>query len=170
MGLLPTVAYLRFWHTGFWGLIDRIAADIASPTQRATELVEQISGSWGIGKKLASFFVSSICTPSLYPEFAVLFPDFDGNQTLVIDTHVRRSVGKLSHNRAVTLEQQERWLLKTARGFRLTDFHPKVPSYSPRLIQQALYSYSSRSNRVARGDPCASRRCDRCVKIVCPFS
>jgi hypothetical protein len=43
--------------------------------------------------------------------------------------------------------------------------------WSPRLLQQALYAYRSKSNRAVRGDPCAgSGTCSSCVRVVCPFA
>ena len=51
------------------------------------------------------------------------------------------------------------------------EFDPSLPSYSPRLVQQALYTFYSKSNRRAQGSDCAVDKpgCEGGVPGLCPF-
>lgn len=55
----------------------------------------------------------------------------------------------------------------------LRELRPDLPKYSPRLVQEALYAFCSKSNRLASGDPCGTsqrdRPCEACAPSLCPF-
>ena len=118
-------------------------------------------------------FVSAVSTPALAPGLTPWFPDVDGNELVVVDTNVARAADTLRPpGAAKTYEARQRWVREQAEHIDLRHFHPDVPSYSPRLVQQALYAFCSRSNRGARGDECvnAEAPCGRCTPALCPFA
>ncbi|MBF0154953.1 MAG: hypothetical protein HQL64_14520 [Magnetococcales bacterium] len=173
MGKLPTSAWLRIWQEG--GL-KRILAEVnqetTSPTQRAMLLVEHFRKVHRVGRKLATMFVSALSTPVLYPGLTPWFPWIDGNELVVIDTNVARAIDLLRPTSAPkSYSSRENWLCFQAARLDLSDFHPGLPNYSPRLVQQALYAFCSKSNRVARQDACARTplACDCCARRLCPF-
>jgi len=71
-----------------------------------------------------------------------------------------------------TYDARERWVREQAAQLDLREFRPDLPSYSPRLVQQALYAFCSKSNRIAGGDACAGRGtpCANCAPTICPFA
>lgn len=71
-----------------------------------------------------------------------------------------------------TYESRERWLREQAAELDLREFGPELPTYSPRLVQEAIYAFCSRSNRLARGDTCAAcpSPCETCAAVICPFA
>jgi hypothetical protein len=73
---------------------------------------------------------------------------------------------------AKTYDARERWVREQAAQLDLREFRRDLPSYSPRLVQQALYAFCSKSNRLARGDACATRDtgCAACAPSICPFA
>lgn len=174
MGKLPTSALLRLWHEdGLPTLLSTVRRMSRSPAERASLLVERFAAVHRVGRKLATMFVSALSTPCLAPGLTPWFPEIDGNELVVIDTNVARAIDALRAPRASrTYDARERWLRAQSAKIDLRAFHPELPAYSPRLVQEALYTFCSRSNRIARGDDCAHRRthCARCVPRLCPFA
>jgi hypothetical protein len=174
MGKLPTSAWLRLWKTGgMREVLADVCRDEASPTRRAALLVERFARVHRVGRKLATMFVSALSTPVLAPGLTPWFPDIDGNDLVVIDTNVARAVDALREPGAArTYDARERWLRARAAELDLRAFRQDLPSYSPRLVQQALYAFCSRSNRLAQADPCSigAVPCAACIPALCPFA
>jgi len=174
MGKLPTSAWLRLWRDGgVHQLLADVCREEASPTKRAALLVERFARVHRVGRKLATMFVSALSTPALAPGLTPWFPDIDGNDLVVVDTNVARAVDALREPGAPrTYDARERWVREQAALLDLREFRPDLPSYSPRLVQQALYAFCSKSNRTARGDACAQRAapCAGCAPTLCPFA
>jgi hypothetical protein len=174
MGKLPTSAWLLLWKDGgVRNVLAGVCQEEASPTRRAAILVDRFARVHRVGRKLATLIVSALSTPALAPGLTPWFPGVDGNELVVVDTNVARAVDTLRRPGASkTYDARETWLHDQAAQIDLREFHPDVPSYSPRLVQQALYAFCSRSNRVARGDPCAARSttCTACAPSLCPFA
>jgi hypothetical protein len=173
MGKLPTSAWLRLWRGGG---IRKVLADVcsaeASPTRRATLLVARLASVHRVGRKLATMFASALSTPVLAPGLTPWFPDVDGNDLVVIDTNVARAVDALREPGAPrTYDVREQWVRAQAALLDLRAFRADLPRYSPRFVQEALYAFGSKSNRVAQGDPCArgTGPCATCVPRLCPF-
>lgn len=170
MGMLPTSAWLHIGPDGLRGWFDEACAATPSPTQRAAHLVERLSGIRRIGPKLASMYVSALSVAALSPGFAPWSPEIDGSRLVVLDANVVRVIDRLRHGRTPrTYRDLTAWLTAAADRIDLRRLHPDLPAHSPRLVQQALYVFRSRSNRVAQGDPCATQRCAACPSRACPF-
>lgn len=174
MGKLPTSAWLRLWKDGgVREVLAEVCRNEASPTKRAALLVERFARVHRVGRKLATMFVSALSTPALAPGLTPWFPDIDGNDLVVVDTNVARAVDALREpGAAKTYDARERWVRAQAAQLDLREFRPDLPSYSPRLVQQALYAFCSKSNRVARGDACSGHAapCAGCAPALCPFA
>jgi hypothetical protein len=174
MGKIPTSAWLRLWKDGGVRkvLVD-VCRDDASPTRRAALLVGRLARVHRVGRKLATMFVSALSTPALAPGLTPWCPDVDGNELVVVDTNVARAVDGLREPGAPkTYDARAQYVREQAAQIDLCEFRPDLPSYSPRLVQQALYAFCSKSNRVARGDACARRAtpCAGCAPTLCPFA
>jgi len=174
MGKLPTSAWLRLWKDGgMREVLADVCREEASPTRRAAVLVERFARVHRVGRKLATMFVSALSTPTLAPGLTPWFPEVDGNELVVVDTNVARAVDALRKQHSPkTYDARARWVQNAAARIDLRDFRPDVPSYSPRVVQQALYAFCSKSNRQARRDPCAQDRsgCAWCAPVICPFA
>jgi hypothetical protein len=173
MGKLPTSAWLGIWKDGGLSrLLAEISRDEASPTLRAALLVERFARVHRVGRKLSTMFVSALSTPALAPGLTPWFPAVDGNDLVVVDTNVARAVNELRKPGAPkTYDARELWVREQAALVDLRVFRADLPRYSPRLLQQALYAFCSKSNRIARGDACAERAtpCRGCAPALCPF-
>jgi len=174
MGKLPTSALLHCWSDGCkLTILEAIIDNNTSPSRRAEDLVVSIAKVYRVGEKLATMFVGALSTPALYPGLAPWYPQVDGNELVVIDTNVAQAVDLLRpHGEARTYQARATWLRAWAREIDLRDYRAGLPRYSPRLLQQALYSFCSKSNRIAAGDPCAAEpgACHACAPYLCPFA
>jgi hypothetical protein len=171
MGKLPTSAWLHAWRDGG---ISRVLAEVlsaeADAQRRADLLVERFAKIYRVGVKLATMYVSALSTPSLAPGLTPWFPTMDGSALVVVDTNVARAVDLLGgRRRAKTYDSYVEWVRAHAALIDLSCFGANVRSYSPRLVQQALYAFCSKSNRIARGDHC-SRGGECPAPRVCPFA
>lgn len=174
MGKLPTSAWLRLWgDAGVRELLRRVCQEESTPTKRAAILVERFSAVHRVGRKLATLFVSALSTPSLAPGLTPWFPEIDGNELVVVDTNVACAIDALRTPRSdKSYDARARWLRERAARIDLRGFQEDLPAYSPRLVQEALYAFCSKSNRVAGGDRCAalSVPCTTCTLTLCPFA
>jgi hypothetical protein len=173
MGKVPTSAWLHLWKNG--RLQRELAAVLAAdpdPAARAELLVERFATVYRVGRKLATMFVSALSTPSLYPGLTPWFPQIDGSALVVVDTHVAHMVDLLRRSAAETsYESRVTWIRERAARINLQAFHRHLPSYGARLVQQAIYVFRSKSNRVARGDQCQKTGpCSDCPGRGCPFA
>ena len=175
MGKLPTSAWLRLWKNGgVTAVLAEVCSEEPSPANRATLLVDRFARVHRVGRKLATMFVSALSTPALAPGLTPWFPEVDGNELVVIDTNVARAVDALREAGAPrTYEARATWLREQAANIDLREFRSELPRYSPRLVQEALYAFCSKSNRLASGDPCATKQrdrpCEACAPSLCPF-
>jgi hypothetical protein len=173
MGKLPTSAWLHLVELqNFNSLVDSAVSASADPASRADLLVAKLSQVHRVGRKLATMFVSALSTPALAPGLTPWFPRIDGNALTVVDTNVARAVAAL-RSRSDSRRSYDAisfWIRREARRVDLRLLRRTLPAYSPRLVQQALYAFCSRSNRLARRDDCAVTPCRRCVTRLCPFA
>jgi len=174
MGKLPTSAWLRLWKDGGVGrILSEVCREEASPTRRAVLVVERFARVHRVGRKLATMFVSALSTPALAPGLTPWSPAIDGNELVVVDANVARAVDALRDPETPkTYFARDRWVREQAARLDLREFRPDLPRYSPRLVQEALYAFCSKSNRVAHGDGCAQRSCmcKGCAPTLCPFA
>lgn len=173
MGKLPTSAWLRLWNPGgLTSVLAEVCNEDSSPTRRAHLLVERFGQVHRVGRKLATMVVSALATPALAPGLTPWFPEVDGNDLVVVDTNVARAIDTLrGPGGAKTYNAREQWVREQAAQIDLRKYRADLPGYSPRLVQEALYTFCSKSNREARRDVCAERAspCDRCIPTICPF-
>jgi hypothetical protein len=174
MGKLPTSAWLHlFKDRDLAHILNEIVLSSQDPKTRATFLVKELSQVFRVGKKLATMYVSALATPALAPGLTPWSPRIDGDYLVVVDTNVTRGIAALrgSSGGAATYDAAANWIRVQSKRISLRDFHAELPTYSPRVVQQALYTFCSKSNRVSRNDPCSTRLtpCAQCVPMLCPF-
>jgi hypothetical protein len=175
MGKLPTSAWLHVWkHGGPGRLLEEVFEATSSPQTRGTLLVERFSRVYRVGRKLATMFVSALSTPALAPGLSPWFPEVDGNELVVVDTNVTHAIDALcGHPGPRSYGAQEKWIRDLAAQVDLRKLSSAgVPDYSPRLVQQALYAFFSKSNRATYRESCAKARrsCRGCLPTLCPVS
>ena len=169
MGKLPSSAWLTLGKAGVSGAVERACQDELSPPKRADQLVAELSRIHRIGRKLASLYVSALSTPEL-GVVAPWRPRIDGSRLVVVDGNVAAAVAIWRGPRARrTYDATATWISKVADTMERRRNPALSPRLSPRFVQQAMYVFRSRFNRVAAHDGCATRRCSSCPSRVCPF-
>ena len=159
--------------TGFAALFTAICRQPTTPAQRAAAMVAAVATFYHVGEKLASMFVAALSTPALAPGLTPWFPLLDGNSLLVVDTNVARVIDVLRRRGTNTYAARAAWLRKHAATIDLSTVRSDWPVHSPRLMQQALYWYRSRSNRDAAGLVCGhatTTKLTSCVVRICPYT
>lgn len=173
-GKLPTSAWLHVWrHGGLATLLRDVVRAESDARRRAALLVDYFSRVRCVGRKLATMFVSALSVPVLAPGLTPWFPSIDGNELVVVDTNVTQAVDSLRGTTSPgTYDARAAWVREYAREIDLTAFGSDLPRYSPRIVQQALYAFRSKSNRIARNDDCFQRKrpCTNCAPALCPFA
>ncbi len=173
LGKLPSSAWLLVWREeGIGRLLRAVLQAERNPTARAAMLVDRLSQVHRVGRKLATMFVSALTTPALASGLTPWHPDVNGHELVVIDTNVARAVDTLHSRARRTYDARARWIAAQARAIDLRVYREDLPAYSPRLVQQALYRFCSKSNRVAWGSACATTggACSECAPTLCPFA
>lgn len=169
MGKMSTSAWLHLGPDGFDRWLGDACETTEDPVARAALLVARFSTIYRIGRKLASMFVSAVSVPEL-TGISAWHPSVDGSRVLVIDGNVIRAINTWRPEGTKTYAALSAWLLQVASAIDLSHYDARLPRRCPRLVQQAIYVFGSRSNRLAQRDPCAARRCSTCPSRVCPFS
>ena len=170
MGMIPTSAWLHVGRVGLRQWFDEVCGATPSPTARAALMVERLATIHRIGRKLATMYVSALATPELTPGFAPWHPEIDGSRLVVVDANVGRVIDHLRRGRGPrTYQYMTDWLIAVADRIDLRRLRADLPARSPRLVQQALYVFRSRSNRVEHGLACAAGPCATCPSSACPF-
>lgn len=173
-GKLPTSAWLHLGkNAGLRSVLAEVLEASPDPARRAELLVARLERVHRVGRKLATLFVAAVSTPALAPGLTPWFPAVDGNSLVVVDTHVARAIDVLRPAGAArTYDARTRWLKMQAGRLDLREFRPDVPGHAPRLIQQSLYAFGSKSNRTRAGDECAAQTtpCNSCEVSLCPFT
>jgi hypothetical protein len=176
MGDLGKLAISAVLNHKFYGLFDKnmhIKISINDDaTQRAYMLVTEFKKVFRVGSKLATMFVSALSTPGLFPDYTPWYPIIDGNDLVVIDTNVSKGIRILTNSMLPeTYEAQGKWIRSNAKVINMSIYGYKLPEYSPRLLQQSLYWFISKSNRLRIKDTCSISKgnCQMCVPQLCPF-
>jgi hypothetical protein len=170
LGKLPTSAWLHLGPGGLARWFDEVCAAKRDPHARAAQMIERVAGIYRIGVKLASMFVSALSVPELGISVAAWSPELDGSRVVVVDANVGHAIRWWRRGRGTdTYAARARWFVAVAREINLTRLRAGLPRASPRFVQQAVYLFRSRSNRIAHGDACAASRCSACPSSLCPF-
>lgn len=170
LGKTPTSAWLHLGSGGLVGWFDEICVAARDPHKRASYMVTRVAAIYRIGVKLASMFVTALSVPELSIGVAAWAPELDGSRIVVLDANVGHAIRQWRRGRgADTYAANARWLVSAASRIDLSRLRRDLPAVSPRFVQQAVYLFRSRSNRVAHGDACATKTCDICPSALCPF-
>lgn len=170
LGKLPTSAFRLVWAKGGTAGLLQQALHESDPTLRLEWVVQFFSKVHCVGRKLATLFVSALSTPALAQGLTPWWPALNGNLAVVLDSHATRAVDHLSEGKAgKSYQSRVIWLRRLSEDFDLKRFHGEFPNLSPRLVQQALYCFCSKSNRQVWGKLCALDERGRCPSQLCPI-
>jgi hypothetical protein len=170
LGKLPTSAWLRLGPSGLARWFVEVCGEERNPRRRAARMVEQVATIYRIGVKLASMFVSALSVPELGIGVSAWSPELNGSWIVVVDANVGRAIRSWRRGRGTdSYGANARWFITAAEQLNLAQLCAGLPRTSPRFVQQAVYLFRSRSNRIDHGDTCADVQCVSCPSPLCPF-
>lgn len=147
----------------------------SSPTRRGrAKLLEQhLSLAWRVNQKIASMFLSMLTNPALL-EKPPWIKSIDWSYFIVIDSNIDIFLKSIKYNGGSSYDARRDFIAALARRIKLQLPGGEPVSGNPRIVQQALYLFTSSANRRAlvgdctRLDICTS--CPRALASRCAFS
>ncbi len=171
-GKMPTSTALMLRAQGVSDLPSlraRIWAQTSDPHMRALALERAISGAWRISEKIAAMYLSALTNRDLSGDLAPWADGVDADYFIVIDSNVDLFLKAINYGGPKTYRGRRAFIQALASRIPLNDLHPGVRRNNPRLVQQALYMFMSKSNRRANAADCchdAPASCSRCPRTL----
>jgi hypothetical protein len=144
------------------------------PLARAQALERELSRAWRVNQKISSMFLSMLTNPDLSRGLAPWSRGIDWTYYVVVDSNVDLFLASIEYKGIGTYDARRNFIREVSRGIDLTEFDSALTSYNPRLVQQAMYLFMSRTNRrVAAADclrlaPTACATCPGALRSRCP--
>lgn len=173
-GKVPTSAALSLREQGVGGvaaLRRAIWARTRDPSERAVQLETALSRSWRISEKISAMYLSALTVPGLSSRRPI-WSGLDYNRFVVIDSNTDLFLKSIEYCGA--------WSYGARRAFiaalteRLARAGASVATLGPRIVQQAMYTFMSRANRLATPADCvhegACSRCPSGLRSLCPVA
>jgi hypothetical protein len=148
---------------------------VESPADRAAELEAALCRAWRINQKIASMFLSAVSNPDLSPGLAPWSTGADWTRYVVVDSNVDLFLQSIRYAGGSSYDARRSFICALARAIDLSSFGDGLHAYNPRMVQQAMYVFMSRSNRIAMSRDCsrlgaaACRACPRLLSTRCPL-
>jgi hypothetical protein len=145
------------------------------PLERAMQLESVLSQAWRVSHKIAAMFLSAVTNRALAGDLAPWSDGVDAEYFVVIDSNVDLALAALGYTGPKTYFARREFVTALATHIRLDRMRAGLPSSSPRLVQQALYLFMSKSNRRANsrdchhGGPASCARCPIELSAICPL-
>lgn len=173
-GKMPMSIALAIRDSGATDTADLHAIATAGRTRGEASrwLVGSLTRSWRVSHKIASMFLSLVSNPDVLPGApwarGVQWTDF-----VVVDSNVDLFLASIDYEGSRTYQARAQFIRQLAVEIDLEEYDSSVRSYNPRLVQQALYLFMSRSNRAELPMDCSKVRsnCERCpgpLRRHCP--
>lgn len=177
-GKVPTSAALMLSESGVRDLRDlhaRALAHSGDPQARARFLEAALMRVWRVNRKIAAMFLSALCNPDLGPPRAPWREGVDWTPFVVIDSNTDLFLASVGYTGPGTYDARLEFIRELSRRIDLSRLDRGLHAFNPRIVQQALYTFMSRSNRRNASVDCSRRSgaCSRCPALLasrCPVA
>lgn len=152
----------------------RVLRTTRCPGERARLLETHLSTAWRVSTKIACLFLSAVSNPDLSKGTAPWARGVDWTRFVVIDSNVDLFLSEVGYSGTGVYDARREFVCSLARRIRLDELRPTLRRYNPRLVQQALYVFMSKSNRrsiaqdCGTGAPSVCQSCPQSVQTSCP--
>lgn len=170
-GKVPSSAALMVRERGapdLVALMQDVVTEAGNPGLASVRLEVAISGTWRIASKIAAMFLSLLTAPGM--GFArVPWPSgIDWTRYVVVDRNVDLFLQTIGYGGSGTYDSRRDFVTALARQIDVSTFRPDLPPFHPRLVQQAMFCFMSKSNRRLAAVDCArdGRLCARCPQAL----
>ena len=169
-GKMPTSAALVVGELGgdMEALRARVFASEDDPLARAQGLEEALSRVWRVSEKIASMYLSLVSAPCMGLVAPPWGDGVDWTWFVVVDRNVDLFLESIGYSGTGTYSARRAFIRDIAERIDLRTIDRRLPTYHPRLVQQAMYLFMSASNRRASADDCGregSRVCRSCPRL-----
>ena len=160
-------------HQDLGGLRDQVLREAESPGEAAEGLLSALSDGWRVSDKIAHMFLSLLTNPDFYPgDRPPWIEGVDWTHFVVVDSNVDLFLEAIGYPGPWTYSARWSFVRALAERIDLSALDGRVQPFNPRLLQQALYLFMSRTNRLALERDCSKRgACDECpgaLRTICP--
>ena len=138
-------------------------------------MLRALSRAWRVNRKLASMFLSLVANPDVL-EGAPWSSGLDWTQFVVLDTNTDRFLRKIGYLGPWTYSARQRFIANLSERVHLDGHDASLRRFNPRIVQQAMFLFMSRSNRrdaladCSRSAPSGCRSCPAVTRKICDFS
>jgi hypothetical protein len=155
-------------------LRSRALAEAAEPLARARFIESALMRVWRVNRKISAMFLSALCNPDLGPPRAPWREGIDWTRFVVIDSNTDLYLSSLGYSGSGTYDARLEFIRALSCRIDLARLAPGLHSFNPRIVQQAMYTFMSRTNRLAAAVDCSHRpgACVRCPAVLatrCPL-
>jgi len=167
-GKMPTSAALVVGELGgdMEALRARVFASRESPLTRAQGLEEALSRVWRVSEKISSMYLSLVSAPCMGLAEAPWGDGLDWTWFVVVDRNVDLFLESIQYSGSGTYAARREFIRNIAERIDLSSIDRGLPTYHPRLVQQAMYLFMSASNRRASSGDCSRQGPEICC--ACP--
>jgi len=178
-GKVPTSLALAITEAGANDLDDlrqKTLRDHRTRHARALALERHLKAAWRVSDKIASMFLSLVTNPDLADVPGPWNLGTDWRHFVCIDSNVDLWLRSVGFAGPWTYAARRGFLQQLSAKIPLRDRDRRLHDDNPRLVQQAMYMFMSRSNRLNASDDCAHGRpescrpCPRSLRGRCPFT
>ncbi len=155
-------------------LREHVLRQATSPRDAAVRLEAALCRAFRVEKKIANMFLSVVSNPDLCGGEAPWSDGVDWSWFVVVDSNVDLFLKEIGFSGPWTYETRRRFVRSLGRKVDLSAFDNDLRPFNPRLVQQALYSFMSKSNRTLSQRDCSNEgaavcgACSRLLRSLCP--
>lgn len=177
-GKVPTSAALMLAEIGVRDLRAlrlRALSEASDPAARAVILEAALMRVWRVNRKISAMFLSAVCNPDLGPTRAPWCDGIDSTRFVVIDSNTDLYLSSVGYGGAGTYDARLAFICALTRRIDLSRLRRGLQAFNPRIVQQAMYMFMSRSNRRSADIDCSRRpaACTECPSVLksrCPMA
>lgn len=176
-GKVPTSLALALAAYGASTLSELYQMTLASHRTRASraEALEQtLCAAWRVNKKIATMFLSLVATPGLSRRTPPWRAGVAWERFVVVDSNLDEYLRGVGYSGSSSYDSRRSFIIALAARIDLRQYSWQLQRFNPRVVQQAIFAFTGRSNRRANESDCSyseppsCRACPRVLSSRCP--
>lgn len=175
-GKVPTSAVLMLSEMGVCdlrALRERALSQADDPEVRAELLEAALTRVWRVNRKISAMFLSAVCNPDLGRFRAPWCEGIAWTRFVAIDSNTDLFLSSIGYAGPGTYNARLDFIRAISRRIDLARLDSRLHAFNPRIVQQAMYMFMSRTNRAATVLDCCTltancQACPTALRTRCP--